>query len=155
MHLDRFVKQRLGDFGAEDRLVERQGSGLFVVIISDFYFRHVSLKRRFYFLLLLLTGSAGFSFLAVRLIERWISTRPFWLPGTAPFMKIIFSAGRTSTTSRPSVVICLFPMWPGIPMFFQARDGKELAPMEPGRRWNVEPSVAGPPRIWIRFITPR
>jgi hypothetical protein len=45
-------------------------------------------------------------------------------------------------------------MWPAARMPFTTREGYELAPIEPGARWNIEPCVAAPPRKLWRFTTP-
>src|SRR6185437_15512984 len=46
------------------------------------------------------------------------------------------------------------PMWPAARMPLSMREGKALAPMEPGARWNMEPWVAAPPPKWWRLTKP-
>jgi len=46
------------------------------------------------------------------------------------------------------------PMWPGMRWFFQERPGVWRMPIEPMRRWNMEPWEAGPPPTRKRFTTP-
>src|SRR5579884_2700850 len=139
LHEDDLMEKPLRHLRAEDRLVQCHRPGLFILNISYFYFRHVPLKLIYFF------AAASACFFTLPRFALWISTNPSGLPGTDPFTKTRFSSGRTSITSRPSAVTRSLPMCPGIPLFFQTREGKELAPIDPGRRWNIEPCVAGPP----------
>ncbi len=81
------------------------------------------------------------------------TSSPF-APGIAPLTRIRFFSAMTLTTRRFWTVRRSLPMWPGIDWFFQVRPGVWRMPIEPMRRWNIEPWAAGPPPTRKRFTTP-
>src|SRR5579871_436803 len=113
---NRFVKQRLVDFGAKHFVGQLQVADLLIIQIHYIDCRH---------------GSYLFAL-------RTITYPPFG-PGTAPFTTSTLSSRSTSTISRFRTVTRSCPMWPAMRIPGSTREGKLEAPIEPGARWNIDP----------------